>query len=167
MPILVVDYDPHWPEVFEGEAARIRASLGRLALRIEHTGSTSVPGLAAKPIIDIVLVVDDSATENEYVPALEAAGYRLSIREPNWYQHRMFKGPEADINLHVFSSGCEEIERMLRFRDWLRGNPADCDLYARTKLALARKDWKHVDDYADAKTTVIREILARADASLG
>ena len=159
--ILIVDYNPQWPELFAREADRIRAVLGSLALRIEHAGSTSVPGLAAKPIIDLLLVVADSAQEDTYVPALEAAGYVLRIREPNWYEHRMFKGPDTDINLHVFSSGCPEIERMLMFRDWLRSNAADRDLYARTKLALSQKEWKYVQNYADAKTAVIEEIMAR------
>ena len=160
--ILIVDYDPQWPEVFGREADRIRAVLGWRALRIEHTGSTSVPGLAAKPIIDMILVVTDSADEDTYVPALEAAGYLLRIRETNWHEHRMFKGPDTDINLHVFSSDCPEIDRMLTFRDWLRNDLADRDLYARTKRALAEKEWKSVQNYADAKTVVIEEIIARA-----
>ncbi len=160
--ILIADYDPQWPELFGREADRIRAALGDLALRIEHTGSTSVPGLVAKPIIDILLVVTNSADEDMYVPALEAADYLLRIREINWYEHRMFKGPEAKINLHVFSSGCPEIDRMLMFRDWLRNNAADRDLYARTKLALAQKEWEYVQNYADAKTVLIEEIIARA-----
>ena len=159
--ILIVDYDPQWPRLFVREANRIRSALGRRVLRIEHAGSTSVPGLAAKPIIDILLVVADSAKEDAYAPALEAAGYVLRIREPDWYEHRMLKGPDTDINLHVFSSGCPEIDRMLMFRDWLRSNAADRDLYARTKLALARKEWRHVQNYADAKTVIIEEILAR------
>lgn len=144
------------------EAARIRNALGDVALRLEHVGSTSVPGLAAKPVIDIVLVVPDSADESSYAPALESAGYILRIREPDWHQHRMFKGPEIDTNLHVFSLGCPETDRMLLFRDWLRSNAADRDLYARTKLDLAQKNWNTVQDYADAKTGVIQEILARA-----
>lgn len=160
--ILIVEYDPHWPDLFAREADRIRSLLGSRALRIEHAGSTSVPGLAAKPIIDLPLVVADSAAEDAYAPALEAAGYVLRIREPNWYQHRMFKGPVTDINLHVFSSGCPEIDHMLVFRDWLRSNAADRDLYARTKLALAQKEWKYVQNYADAKVVVIEEIIARA-----
>jgi GrpB-like predicted nucleotidyltransferase (UPF0157 family) len=120
-----------------------------------------VPGLAAKPIIDLLMVVADSAEEDAYAPALGAAGYVLRIREPNWYEHRVFKGPDTDINLHVFSSGCPEVDRMLMFRDWLRSNAADRDLYARTKLALAQKEWKYVQNYADAKTVVIEEIIAR------
>jgi GrpB-like predicted nucleotidyltransferase (UPF0157 family) len=106
-------------------------------------------------------VVADSAEENAYAPALGAGGYMLRIREPNWYEHRVFKGPDTDINLHVFSSGCPEVDRMLVFRDWLRSNVADRDLYTRTKLALAQKEWKYVQNYADAKTVVIEEIIAR------
>lgn len=160
--IAIVDYDPVWPELFGREADRIRSVLGSRALRIEHAGSTSVPGLAAKPVIDVVLEVANSADEAAYAPALEAGGYALRIREPEWYEHRLFKGPETDMNLHVFSSGCPEIGRMLMFRDWLRGNASDRDLYARTKRALAMQEWEQVQNYADAKTAVVREILARA-----
>ena len=160
--IQIVDYDPLWPEVFLREADRIRTLLRCRALQIEHTGSTSVPGLAAKPIIDILLVVADSSDEPAYLPILERTGYSLRLREPDWHEHRMFKGPAADINLHVFSSGCPEIKRILKFRDWLRSNAADRDLYERTKRDLAEKEWADVQDYADAKTAVIEEILTRA-----
>jgi GrpB-like predicted nucleotidyltransferase (UPF0157 family) len=135
--------------------------LGNRALSIEHVGSTSVPGLAAKPRIDILLVVANSADEATYVPALEAAAYVLCIREPDWYEHRVFKGPDTDINLHVFSPGCPEINRMLHFRDWLRSNASDRQLYERTKRELARQNWKYTQNYADAKTPVIEEILSR------
>jgi GrpB-like predicted nucleotidyltransferase (UPF0157 family) len=121
-----------------------------------------VPGLAAKPIIDILLVVADSSDEPAYVPILEGAGYSLRIREPNWHEHRMFKGPASDINLHVFSTCCPEINRILNFRDWLRCNATDRALYERTKRDLSAKEWANVQDYADAKTAVIEEILARA-----
>lgn len=160
--IVIVEYDPRWPNVYEREAERIRAALGSRALEIEHTGSTSVPGLAAKPIIDALLVVANSADEASYQPALQTAGYVLRIREADWHEHRMFWGPEAKINLHVFSSGCAESERMLMFRDWLRENAADRELYAHTKLALAQQEWKYTQNYADAKSVVIEEIMARA-----
>ncbi len=162
MRIVIVNYDPRWPELFEREACAIRAALGPRALRMEHVGSTAVPGLAAKPVVDILLVVEDSADEDAYVSALEAAGYPLRIRESTWHEHRMFKGPDTDINLHVFSLGCPEIGRMLMFRDWLRANEADRELYARSKLALAQKEWSHVLTYADAKNGVIGDIMARA-----
>ena len=123
-----------------------------------------MPGLVAKPIIDMLLVVIDSADEDAYVRDPVAAGCVLRIRETNWHEHRMFKGPDTEIHLHVFSSGCPEIDRMLIFRDWLRSNAADRELYARTKRALARNEWKYMQNYADAKTGVIEEILARARA---
>jgi GrpB-like predicted nucleotidyltransferase (UPF0157 family) len=165
--IYLAEYDHEWPRLFAREAARVRAALGDRVLLLEHVGSTSVPGLAAKPRIDILLVVPDSADEPTYVPALEAAGYVLHIREPDWYEHRVFKGPDTDVNLHSFSPGCVEIERMLRFRDWLRANPDDCALYERTKRELAARVWKYTQNYADAKAAVVEEILARAQESGG
>jgi hypothetical protein len=101
--IQVVDHDPEWPRLFQREAQRINEVLGQRVVRLEHIGSTSVPGLAAKPVIDILLVVPDSSDEPSYVPDLEAAGYVLVIREPAWYQHRCCKGPDTNINLHVYS----------------------------------------------------------------
>jgi GrpB-like predicted nucleotidyltransferase (UPF0157 family) len=161
-PILLVEYDPHWPDRFQFEAKRISSALGEHALRVEHVGSTSVPGLTAKPIIDILLVVADSSQEREYVPALETAGYQLRIREPGWYEHRMLKGADGDVNLHVFSADCAEVERMVTFRDWLRASAEDRDLYARSKRALAQKEWKYTQNYADAKTAVIEQIMCKA-----
>ena len=163
--IVLVEYDSAWPARFEQEAARIRNTLGAAALVVEHVGSTSVPGLTAKPIIDIVLVVESSADEPSYVPALEAAGYVLRIREPDWLEHRMLKSPGKDVNLHVFSAGCPEIDRMLVFRDRLRTSDADRQLYAAAKRELAARRWKHVQYYADAKTSIVEEILARASGA--
>jgi len=160
--VVIVDHDPEWAALFEREAARIRGALAERAVRVEHTGSTAVPNLAAKPVIDILLVVADSANETAYVPPLEAAGYRLRIREPDWHEHRMLFGPDTDINLHVFSAGCAEIDRMLTFRDWLRANAADRQLYERTKRTLAQKQWAFGQNYADAKSPVIDDIVARA-----
>jgi GrpB-like predicted nucleotidyltransferase (UPF0157 family) len=163
-PVLITlaEYDPAWPALYAREAARIRAALGDRALVLEHVGSTSVPGLAAKPRIDIVLEVADSGNEAAYVPDLEAAGYVLHIREPEDHEHRMFKGPDTAVNLHVLSADCPETHRMVRFRDHLRRNPADRDLYERTKRVLAGRVWAHGQNYADAKSDVIDEILARA-----
>jgi len=161
-PISLSEYDVEWPALYEREARRIRALLSEIVVRLEHTGSTSVPGLAAKPIIDITLLVPDSADEAAYVPALEAAGYTLRIREPAWHQHRLLRGPDTDVNLHVFSTGSVEFERMVGFRDWLRTHPDDRELYERTKRELAARTWRHVQHYADAKTAVVEEIIARA-----
>ena len=165
-PIELLDYDPDWPRLFDREAARIRSILGDQVVRLEHVGSTSVPGLAAKPIIDIVLAVPDSSDESTYLPALEAAGYVLRIREPEWFEHRVFKGPDTNINLHVFSDGCVEIDRMTCFRDWLRSHDDDRALYERTKRELAARDWQFVQQYADAKTEVVEAIIARATAAV-
>ncbi|MGA9724559.1 MAG: GrpB family protein [Candidatus Binatus sp.] len=163
-PIQLTDYNAEWPALFAREAKRVRATLGERVLMLEHAGSTSVPGLAAKPIIDMLLAVADSADEPAYVPAMESAGYVLRVREPEWRQHRLFKGPDTDINLHVYSFGCPEMDKMLMFRDWLRSNDADRELYERTKRELAKQTWKYVQNYADAKTTVVEEIVARAQA---
>jgi GrpB-like predicted nucleotidyltransferase (UPF0157 family) len=164
-PVQLVDYNPEWPRQFAHEAGRIRTVLGDRALRIEHIGSTSVPGLVAKPIIDILLVVADSANEQSYEPPLAAAGYVLRIREPDWHQHRLFKGPEIDLNLHVFTVGSIEIERLLLLRDRLRNDPEERQRYADAKQLLAGRTWKYVQDYADAKSEVIESIIAQARAS--
>ena len=161
-PIRLAEYDSQWPHKYQQEAKRIRTALGPRALRIEHVGSTSIPGLVAKPIIDIVLEIADSGNEREYAPALEAAGYRLHLREPGWYEHRLFKGTDDTVNLHVFSEGCPEIGRMVRFRDWLRASLEDRELYAQAKRALADQEWKYTQNYADAKSTVVKEIMCRA-----
>jgi GrpB-like predicted nucleotidyltransferase (UPF0157 family) len=160
--IRVVDYDPDWPRLFRREADRIRAVLGERVVQLEHVGSTSVPGLAAKPIIDVLLVVPDSGDEPAYVPDLEAAGYVLVIREPDWHQHRVLKGPDTDLNLHVYSPGCPEIERNLIFRERLRKDPVDRAHYQQVKRELAERDWTYVQQYADAKTEVVEAIIARA-----
>jgi GrpB-like predicted nucleotidyltransferase (UPF0157 family) len=152
-PIRIVDYDSDWPRRFDLEANKIRSVLGSRAFSVEHVGSTAVPGLAAKPIIDVLHVVTNSAGDcatayslecfvSEYVQALERVGYQLHIREPGWHEHRMFKSSAMDVNLHVFSIGSTEVERMLAFRDWLRSNASDCELYARSKRTLAQRDWK-------------------------
>ena len=163
-PILFVEYDPEWPALFEREEARIRSVLGDRVVRLEHTGSTSVPGLAAKPVIDITMTVADVLDEPAYVPDLEAAGYRLVIREhePEWFDHRVFKGPDTNINLHTFSAGCRELDRMVGFRDWLRTHDDDRALYESTKRSLLKLDWKFVQNYADAKGEVVEAIAARA-----
>jgi GrpB-like predicted nucleotidyltransferase (UPF0157 family) len=126
-----------------------------------------VPGLMAKPIIDIVLVVADSADEAAYVPALQGAGYRLRIREPEGHEHRLFNGSDADVNLHVFTVESTEAERMLLFRDWLRVVAEDRARYAAAKRELARRPWRHIQQYADAKTPVVEEIIARATRHAG
>ena len=163
--IVVVDYDPAWPERFLREAAKIRAALGKAALAIEHIGSTSVPGLSAKPIVDILLVVEDSSNEASYVPALEGAGYVLRVRERDFHEHRMLRTAAGDVHVHVFSPGSPEIDRYLLLRDHLRRDEEDRAIYARTKRDLASRDWPSMQHYAEAKTEVIEGIIARAAAA--
>ena len=158
-PIELHDHDPEWATSFREQAVRIRDALGARASRIEHVGSTAVPDLIAKPIIDIVLEVPDSADESAYVPELATLGYVLRLREPGWFEHRLLRGHRPRVNLHVFSADCPETDRMARFRDRLRAHPADRDRYAEAKRELAARDWASVQDYADAKSPVIAEIL--------
>ncbi len=163
-PITFSEYDPRWPELYAREEARIRSILGDRVVRIEHTGSTSVPGLAAKPQVDITMTVADVVDEAAWADDLVAAGYRVAIREhePDWWDHRVLKGPDTNINLHVFSAGCRELDRMVGFRDWLRAHDDDRDLYEATKRELIGRQWKYVQHYADAKTEVVEAIAARA-----
>ncbi len=160
-------YDPTWPAQYVGEEAKIRTALGDKALVLEHVGSTSIPGIGAKPIIDILLAVADSADEEAYVPALTAQGYRLHLREPDWEQHRVMKGDNPNVNLHVFTVGSREIERMVGFRDRCRTHPDEHRLYEETKRELAARTWRHVQHYANAKGEVVEAIIARALAEKG
>jgi len=160
--IVIADYDPAWSVTFQSHADAITQALGNDALRIEHMGSTAVPGLAAKPIIDILLVVKDSGNEESYLSRMEGAGYELRIREPDWHQHRMFRTPERDVHIHVYSLGCPEIDRVILFRDRLRSNPDDRSRYEQTKRRLAEQGWESMDDYAKEKTEVVEKIIAAA-----
>jgi GrpB-like predicted nucleotidyltransferase (UPF0157 family) len=160
--IAVVDCDPRWPQRFELEREKILGALGERALSVDHIGSTSVPGLAAKPIIDICLAVSDSSDEESYLAPLEAAGYELRVREPDFHEHRMVRTHSHDVHVHIFTKGSGEIDRYLVFRDWLRHHEADRELYASTKRELAERDWPTMQHYADAKTDVVEAIIRRS-----
>ena len=150
-------YSPEWPALFEASKESIAQALPGIALNIEHVGSTAVPMLIAKPIIDMDLIVDDPTLEETYVPALSALGFSLTIRERTWYQHRMLRHHRPRINLHVFGRNCPEHARHILFRDWLRGHPEDCARYERVKDE-ARIDVTNVRDYNRKKQAVIRDI---------
>jgi GrpB-like predicted nucleotidyltransferase (UPF0157 family) len=152
--IVIADYDPAWPERFEVERARIAAVLGARALRIEHIGSTSVPGLAAKPIVDVLVEVGSL----EDAGCLERAGYVLRVRED---RHRMYRTPALDVHVHVWPSGSPSIAADLAFRDRLRESAEDRAAYEALKRELAARDWADMNHYADAKGPLIREIRAR------
>jgi GrpB-like predicted nucleotidyltransferase (UPF0157 family) len=161
-PVTLVPYDPAWAERFAEAAEHIRGALGDRVAVLEHVGSTSVPGMAAKPYVDVVLAVPDSADEAEYVPALEAVGFALRAREPHWFEHRFLVSAGKAVQVHVFSAGEPEIDRMIRFRDRLRSSPEDFDRYLAEKRRLAARRWEHVQDYADAKSAVVADIMSRA-----
>ncbi|ASR38698.1 hypothetical protein BAY61_31005 [Prauserella marina] len=159
--VTIVEYDPSWPVRYERRAAELRAILGERARRIEHIGSTSVPGLAAKPIIDIVVGIDDPDDEQAYLPDLEAAGYDVRVKEP---EHRCLRigEPDEPVNLHCYPPEHVELRRYLAFRDQLRASDADRDRYAEIKWELAEREWRDVNYYAEAKWPVIAEILDHA-----
>lgn len=156
--VVIVDYSPAWPRRFEEERQRIAAALGVVACRIEHIGSTAVPGLAAKPIVDVLVAVEDPEDEEAYVPALERAGYVLRVREPS---HRMFRTPERDVHVHVWRSRSEDEQRHLVFRERLRRSAEDRKEYERTKRELAGR-WRDMNYYARAKSELIGRIVQPA-----
>lgn len=162
--IVMVEHDPGWARRYEIERRRIVEALGERVLQIDHIGSTSVPGLAAKPIIDIDLSVADPDDEAAYVPDLERAGYVLRVREPG---HRMVRTPELDVHVHICPLGSDWEQRHLVFRNWLRGHPDDRQRYEDVKRSLAGRVWSDMNDYADAKSDVIADIMSRAQAVQG
>jgi GrpB-like predicted nucleotidyltransferase (UPF0157 family) len=157
--VVIRDYDEAWPERFTDVQIRVRAALGCAAVRVEHIGSTAVPGLAAKPIVDVLVTVVDPDDEPAFRPALETLGYQLRVREPG---HRMFRTAARDVHVHVWADSDAEVERYLRFRDRLRASSEDRAAYERLKRDLAERDWSDMNYYADAKGSLISAILDRA-----
>lgn len=173
--MVIVEPNPEWPQRFLDTKTRIEAVLGSTAVAIFHAGSTSVPGLPAKDIIDIDLVVEDIFDEDSYIPALEKLGFIFLFREPDWHQHRYFVD-EGDrpgsyaINLHVFGRDCPEVERHRIFREWLLKTPDDLELYVKVKrecAAASEAAGETMMEYTRRKETTIREILDRAFRDLG
>lgn len=176
MPIEIVEPDPTWPQQFETLKARIESALGSIGststapLAINHRGSTSIPDLPAKNVLDIDLVVPDVLNEAAFVPQLEAVGFQFLFREPNWYQHRFFCYDKPSVNLHVFGPDCAEVERHTIFREWLMAHEDDRELYASVKRKAAEQSralGEKIMDYNYRKEYVIKEILERAFRSLG
>lgn len=157
--LIIAEYDSNWPVIYRQHEARVRAALGGIALQVEHIGSTSVPGLAAKPIIDMLVTVEDITAEEDYLDPLLAAGYRLRVREPG---HRMVRTPGLDVHVHILQADDSAADDYLLLRDQLRHHAADRELYERTKRCLAAMEWPDMNAYADAKSHVITEIKNRA-----
>jgi GrpB-like predicted nucleotidyltransferase (UPF0157 family) len=158
-PIRLVAYDPEWPAQYDRIRDRLQGALGPRARTIEHIGSTAVPGLLAKPIIDVLVTVDDVEDETAYASAITQLGYDLRVREPG---HRMFRPASLDAHIHVWNEGSREQRDYLLLRDWLRDSADDRAAYARLKLGLADEDWPDVNYYAEAKGGLIGELLERA-----
>jgi GrpB-like predicted nucleotidyltransferase (UPF0157 family) len=158
----IAEHDPDWSRRFSHQAQRIRDTLGDAARQVEHIGSTAVPGLAAKPVIDILLVVDDPADEASYLPALQDAGYELRVREADFDEHRMLRTPARDVHLHVFPPWSQEIDRYRTLRDHLIASPQARAAYDARKRELATREWPTMDHYAEAKGSVIEALIARA-----
>ncbi|WP_374347195.1 GrpB family protein [Chitinimonas sp.] len=163
--IKIVDYDSLWEKKFELHKATISSALGTAALQIEHIGSTAVPGLAAKPIIDIVVVVENAANESTYLAKLIEVGYQLRVREPDFFEHRMVRTQQRDVHIHIFSKGCIEIERYLLLRNYLRSNPDRRAEYQKIKKELAAQDWPDMNAYSEAKTEIIERLIHEARQS--
>ena len=157
--LVLADYDPQWAVSYAEQERRISTALGPTALQIEHIGSTAVPGLAAKPVIDVLVTVEDITAEEDYLEPLLDVGYELRAREPG---HRLVRTPARDVHVHVLGANDQAADDYLLFRDRLRADPGDRDLYERTKRALIEQDWRDMNAYAEAKTDVITEIKQRA-----
>lgn len=157
--LVLIDSDPSWPKAFAQHEDRVRVALGAKAREVEHIGSTSVPGLAAKPIIDILVTVDDITSEEDYLDPLLSAGYQLRVCEPG---HRMVRTPALDVHIHIHESGDPAGIDYLLLRDHLRRDSADRELYERIKRELVRSDWPNMNAYAEAETAVITQIKERA-----
>jgi GrpB-like predicted nucleotidyltransferase (UPF0157 family) len=163
--IVIEDYDPAWVDRFAATRSQLGGTLGAQVISIEHAGSTSVPGLAAKPVIDIDLLLQDTADESGYIPALEGVGYWLVLRERWWYGHRMLVSAAEDVNLHVWPHDAPEPIRHRLFRDWLRSHPDDRDRYAAAKQRVAVDTADRPGDYSLAKNEVIDDIYTRIFAA--
>ncbi|THX80230.1 UPF0157-domain-containing protein [Aureobasidium pullulans] len=170
-PIKIHPPNPLWPQIFLEIKDRIIVALGETAVYVNHVGSTSVPGLPAKDIIDIDLVVQDPTDESAYVKALESAGFNFLLRERHWHEHRFFytSAPQA-INLHVWGPDCAEVARHAIFRDRLLRCPEDLKMYSECKDVAAREtreDGGDMNEYTERKTEVIKRILRNAFIELG
>ena len=159
--IILVSYSDSWPSMFRRERDKIVGALGEKAIRVDHVGSTAVPGLTAKPIIDIDLSVTSADDEADYLAPLLAAGYQLRVREDD---HRLVRTPDRAVHVHICSAGSEWERQHLLFRDWLRRDQPDREAYAALKRELAQRDWPTVQDYADAKDALISQITNRAES---
>jgi GrpB-like predicted nucleotidyltransferase (UPF0157 family) len=168
--IVVIDYDPNWPSLYEQEKDRIAAALGEGVVQIEHIGSTSVPGLAAKPIIDIAVGVADFEEARAYVPIIESLGYTYEPGfEADLPERRFFwKGLPSrhTYHIHMAEPGSLEWIKPILFRDYLRAHPAEARQYQALKRKLALRYGSDMEAYVKGKTEFVRSILSKANSAL-
>jgi GrpB-like predicted nucleotidyltransferase (UPF0157 family) len=164
-PIVLVPYEPRWCSDFEQESASVRASLGDLLISLHHIGSTAIPGIVAKPVIDMLAVVTDVALLDTGAHLLEELGYEamgeFGIEGRRYFRKNSKEGARTH-QIHAFAGGSPEIDRHLAFRDYLREHPDEAQQYGNLKLELARHFMTDIDGYTDSKTEFIREIERRA-----
>lgn len=162
--IVLVPYDPRWADEFERESALVKVALGDVLVELHHIGSTAIPGIVAKPVIDMLAVVTDVALLDTK-PWLEHLAYEamgeFGIRGRRYFRKTSAQGVRTH-QIHSYTVGSAEIARHLAFRDYLRSNPNEAQQYARLKKDLAQRFGTDIEDYADAKTEFIREIERRA-----
>lgn len=163
----VVAYDISWPETYAEVSNSIENELGSRIQKIDHIGSTAIPGIAAKPVIDIDLTVADPDDEENYLPALENLGFQLIVREPRFHGHRLFHLKKPRVNLHVFGPDCPETVRHLLFRDWLRQSDEDCQRYENAKLKAVKGCSVDIARYHENKQRVVHDIYRKIFQSLG
>lgn len=163
--IEVVPYDEGWPARYGAVEEQVRGALGERVLALDHVGSTAVPGLAAKPVIDVDLTVADGRDEAAYLPDLEAAGFTLRIREPAFDEHRLLVDGPLGVHLHVWSPGTPEPQRHLMFRDWLRAHPDDRATYAAHKTGIAARGFSDGNDYNNHKAALVYDLYERIFAA--
>ena len=162
MKVTIVEYRPEWRKLFEDEKRVIQTALGEVSARIEHIGSTAVAELAAKPVIDLMVGLEDFSIADNLVPKIEALAYEyIKKYEAVMPFRRFFTKEQAGIRthqIHLVGIGSEFWERLVLFRDYLRQHPGVAAKYALLKKELAGREWADVNEYADAKTEFIRKI---------
>jgi GrpB-like predicted nucleotidyltransferase (UPF0157 family) len=158
--IELVPNDPAWAGHFARLSRDIRSALGSRLIAVEHVGSTAIPGLPAKPIIDIDATIYNPADESGYRDVLEGLGFALTIREPEWHQHRMFKLSDPRTNLHIYADNCSLPMRDVAFRDLLRNDRQAALAYSELKRELSSQEWSSSQHYAEGKSELIIDLLS-------
>lgn len=161
----VVPHDPRWRDAFEAEAKRVAAALGENVVAVHHIGSTAIPDIYAKPVVDLLVEVRDVAGVDGRSPAMEALGYEV-MGEFGIHGRRYFRKDDREgirtHNIHAFEAGSAEVGRHLAFRDYMIAHPGDAQRYSELKRRLAEEHPRSLDAYMDGKDGFIKEMDGRA-----